>query len=72
MYLTRMNACKVRGAAYKALACYDPAHLDSADLLRPLHEHGMLLVKETDGSAMQECCKLIKPILQHEYANRRR
>ena len=64
--------CKVRIAAYQALACYSAADLDEAQLLRPLKEYGLLLLEEADESALQQCSKLVKSMLQYEHSIRRR
>lgn len=67
-----MDVCKVRAAAYKALACYKAADLEEAQLLRPLKEYGLLLLEETDDSALQQCSELIQSMLQYEHSIRRR
>ncbi len=63
---------KVRGAAYKALACYDAADLDESKLLRPLQDYGRLLLEESDDSALLQCSELMQTVLQYEHSIRRR
>ena len=62
----------MRAAACKALACYKAADLDEAQLLRPLRDYGLLLLEETDESALQQCSELIQSMLQYEHSIRRR
>lgn len=59
-------------AAFQALACYSPADLESAELLRPLRQYAELLMEETDSFAQSQAALLLQEILKYEYTVRRR
>ena len=63
---------QVRLEAYKALARYSFSDLESLGVLRPLQEHGRLLLEETEASARHECGALVTQTLQFEHSIRRR